>query len=70
MPKALMSDIRTGSVELEDQDIDLEDLDSAYEQDLDQQSFQTDNNAQQQIVELSNKPQQITQIVQYPSVSE
>ena len=47
MPKALMSDIRTGSVELEDQDIDLEDLDSAYEQDLDQQSFQTDNNAQQ-----------------------
>jgi len=48
MPKALMSDIRTGSVELEDQDIDLEDLDSAYEQDLDQESFQTDNNAQQQ----------------------
>jgi hypothetical protein len=27
MPKALMSDIRTGSVELEDQEIDLEDLD-------------------------------------------
>ena len=47
MPKALMSDIRTGSVELEDQDIDLEDLDSAYEQDLDQESFQTDNHAQQ-----------------------
>jgi len=48
MPKALISDIRTGSVELEDQDIDLEDLDSAYEQDLDQQSFQTDSQNKQQ----------------------
>jgi len=52
MPKALMSDIRTGSVELEDQDIDLEDLDDAYEQDLDQDSYQNDeqaDNAQQQL---------------------
>jgi hypothetical protein len=52
MPKALMSDIRTGSVELEDQDIDLEDLDTAYEQDLDQESYQNDQqaqNAQQQL---------------------
>jgi hypothetical protein len=46
MPKALMSDIRTGSIELEDQDIDLEDLDSAYEQDLDQESYQNDQQAQ------------------------
>jgi hypothetical protein len=46
MPKALMSDIRTGSVELEDQKIDLEDLDSAYEQDLDQESYQNDQQAQ------------------------
>jgi hypothetical protein len=52
MPKALMSDIRTGSVELEDEDIDLEDLDQAYEQDLDQESYQSDiqaQNAQQQL---------------------
>ena len=52
MPKALMSDIRTGSVELEDQDIDLADLDQAYEQDLDQQSYQNNEqaeNAQQQL---------------------
>ena len=56
MPKALMSDIRTGSVELEDQDIDLEDLDSAYEQDLDQQSFQTDNNAQRQNAQQLQQP--------------
>jgi hypothetical protein len=46
IPKALMSDIRTGSIELEDQDIDLEDLDSAYEQDLDQESYQNDQQAQ------------------------
>lgn len=46
MPKDLMSDIRTGSVELEDQDIDLADLDDAYEQDLDQDSYQNDEQAQ------------------------
>ena len=52
VPKALMSDIRTGSVELEDQDIDLADLDDAYEQDLDKDSYQNDTqaqNAQQQL---------------------
>ena len=52
MPKALMSDIRTGSVELEDQDIDLADLDDAYEQDLDKDTYQNQQqaqNAQQQL---------------------
>ena len=56
MPKALMSDIRTGSVELEDQDIDLEDLDSAYEQDLDQESFQTNNNQNKQNAQQLQQP--------------
>lgn len=46
MPKSLMADIRTGSIELEDQDIDLQELDQAYEQDLDQQEFR--NNDEQQ----------------------
>jgi len=46
MPKALLSDIRTGSVELEDQDIDLADLDDAYEKDLDQESYQNKQQAQ------------------------
>jgi hypothetical protein len=46
MPKALMSDIQTGSIELEDQDIDLQDLDSAYEQDLDKEEYQSDDQAQ------------------------
>lgn len=47
MPKALMNDIRTGSVDLEDQEIDLEDLDAAYEQDLDQDETQNDAQADQ-----------------------
>jgi len=46
IPKALMSDIRTGSIELEDQDIDLADLDDAYEQELDKEDFQSDEQAQ------------------------
>jgi hypothetical protein len=46
MPKSLMSDIRTGSIELEDQDIDLADLDDAYEQDIDQDEYQNDQQAQ------------------------
>jgi len=52
MPKSLMNDIRTGSIEMEDEDIDLEDLDSAYEQDLDQEEYQNDEkakNAQQNL---------------------
>ncbi len=46
MPKSLMSEIRTGSIEMEDQDIDLEELDQAYEQDLDKEEFQNDEQAQ------------------------
>jgi hypothetical protein len=45
MPKSLMNDIRTGSIELADQEIDLEELDSAYEEDLDQQEYQKDESA-------------------------
>ena len=37
MPKSLMADIRTGSIELEDETVDLQDLDDAYNADLDQQ---------------------------------
>jgi hypothetical protein len=58
IPKSLMSDIRTGSIELEDEDIDLEDLDRAYEQDLDQESYQNDEQAQnaQQTLQQSAEP--------------
>lgn len=31
MPKSLMSDIKTGSIDMEDQEIDLSDLDAAYD---------------------------------------
>lgn len=47
MPKHLMNDIKTGSIELEDQTIDLDELDQAYEEDLDQEQYQDDGNAQQ-----------------------
>lgn len=47
IPKALMNDIRTGSIEMEDQLIDLEDLDSAYQEDLDQQEFKKDETNEQ-----------------------
>lgn len=50
MPKELMNDIRTGSIELADQTIDLGELDSAYEEDLDQQEYNdiADNNIEDQ----------------------
>ena len=56
MPKALMNDIRTGSIEMADQDIDLDELDAAYEEDLDKEAIKSDEqqqDAQQQL----NTPQ-------------
>lgn len=47
MPKSLMDDIRTGSVELEDQTIDMQDLDDAYDEDLDQAQYQDIDNQQE-----------------------
>ena len=47
MPKTLMSDIRTGSIEMEGEQIDLEDLDSAYEEDLDQDEFRQEDTPEQ-----------------------
>ena len=59
MPKALMNDIRTGSIEMEDQDIDLDELDQAYEQDLDKDENQSDEqayDAQQSLQQQSAAP--------------
>jgi hypothetical protein len=58
MPKALMNDIRTGSIEMEDQDIDLDELDQAYEQDLDKEENQSDGQAQQAQQSLEQQPGQ------------
>mgnify|MGYP000106098706 CR=1 FL=1 len=44
LPKYLINEVRSGSKELEDQDIDMDDLDSAYEQDMDQEQYQENNN--------------------------
>ena len=52
MPKRLMSEIRTGAVEMEGEEIDLDELDAAYEQDLDKEDTQSDakaENAQQNL---------------------
>ena len=43
LPKYLINEIRTGSQELEGQDIELDDLDSAYEKDLDIEQYQQDD---------------------------
>jgi len=56
MPKALMNDIRTGSIEMEDQDIDLDELDQAYEQDLDKEENQSDAQARDAQQSLQQQP--------------
>lgn len=58
MPKALMNDIRTGSIEMEDQDIDLDELDQAYEQDLDKEANQSEEQAQDAQQSLQQQPGQ------------
>jgi hypothetical protein len=56
IPKSLMNDIRTGSIEMEDQLIDLEDLDSAYQDDLDQEEFKKDETNEQPAAQPSIQP--------------
>lgn len=45
MPKDLMNDIREGSIDLAGQTIDLSELDSAYEEDLDKEGNKTEEGA-------------------------
>ncbi len=40
IPRELMNDIREGSIDLADQTIDLEELDSAYDDDLDKEGLE------------------------------
>ena len=52
MPKNLIADIRTGSIDLEGEEIDLADLDEAYAKDIDQDQYKNEesaNAAQQQL---------------------
>lgn len=48
MPKSLMDDIREGSIDLAGQTINLEELDTAYDKDLDKESTQSAENQQYQ----------------------
>lgn len=43
MPKDLMNEIRTGSIEFENETVDLQDIDASYEEDLDMEEFQIDD---------------------------
>lgn len=47
IPKELMNEIKEGSIDLADQTIDLEDLEDAYEQDLDKQSTEEEQENQE-----------------------
>jgi hypothetical protein len=47
MPKSIMSDIRTGSVELENASIDLHDLDQSYADDVDKEQYQVNGEVPQ-----------------------
>jgi hypothetical protein len=47
MPKELMADIREGSIDLAGQNIDLEELDNAYDDDLDKDDTGEQEDAQQ-----------------------
>ena len=46
MPKSLLSDIKQGSVEIAGEEVDLTELQSAYERDLDQKALSMAGNAQ------------------------
>lgn len=50
IPKKLMADIQQGSIELENETLDTEDIESAYEQGMDDDVYQADQepNAEQQ----------------------
>lgn len=43
IPKELMNELKEGSIDLADQTIDLEDIDRAYEDDLDKENLQDKN---------------------------
>lgn len=45
IPKDLMNEMKEGSIDLADQTIDLEDIDDAYEEDLDKENTQQEDNA-------------------------
>ena len=47
MPKQLMKDIQRGSLELESEDVDLDDIEQSYEVGLDDDIYKNDEEQQQ-----------------------
>lgn len=70
MPKNLMDDIREGSIDLAGQSIDLEELDTAYEDDLDKESTQGQENNQADLDQQGQfgGPQDFSQGNQQPAL--
>lgn len=56
IPKNLMADIKTGSIELEGQEIDLQELDDSYKDDLDTDQYK-DNEQEQNAQNNMAQPQ-------------
>lgn len=56
MPTEIMDDIREGSIDLAGQTIDLDDLDSAYDDDLDKESTAADDDEESQGQENAQQP--------------
>jgi hypothetical protein len=52
-----MDDIRTGAIELEGQEVDLQELEDAYDEDLDQEQYQDADN-QEELMSQPNAQQQ------------
>jgi hypothetical protein len=57
MPKKLMAEIQQGSIELENETLDTEDIETAYEQGMDDDVYQAPDNQNQQ----TEQPQQNVQ---------
>ena len=48
IPKHLLDDIKEGSIDIEDQSIDLEEIDKAYEEDLDKENLEQSQENEQE----------------------
>ena len=56
IPKQLMNEIKEGSIDLADKAIDLEEIDQAYEEDLDKENSQDETQQQQQAMNPAGMP--------------
>lgn len=57
IPLDLMDDVKEGSIDLADKTIDLEDIDDAYNEDLEQETTQEESSEQQQSPQSPEAPQ-------------